>query len=184
MIQYTHRGRHFCVITLDRYCVKLGTMNGGTKAAFLLWVVYFFCPSHSVSRLWITAANGKQGTWTSSHTATVLLHLVPDLVSHHRSVLLELVQLHALLLHLLLVMPELFLQFCERGESDRKLTCVRATAEDQNVDSVSTGNISQESMIGVGMARYWPINTDDLFTTSCYLVFMTVSCYFAIAGTI
>lgn len=56
------------------------------------------------------------GRFPRSHTVAVLLHLVPDLVAHHGGVLLQLVQLQALLLHPLLVAAELLLQFCKNTE--------------------------------------------------------------------
>lgn len=72
-----------------------------------------------ITLLWTAAANGKHGSVTSSQTVAVLLHLFPDLIPHHGGVLLQLVQLHALLLHPLLVTLELFLQFCNHREFDR-----------------------------------------------------------------
>lgn len=84
----------------------------------LMGDVVFLSPvtASAITLLWATAANGKQGTVTSSHTVTVLLHLFPDLIPHHSGVLLQLVQLHALLLHPLLVALELFLQFCNHRQ--------------------------------------------------------------------
>lgn len=87
------------------------------QSSFLFsWSMMLFCPSVPtapvITLLWTTAANGKHGTLKSSVTATVLLQLFTDLVPHHSGVALQLVQLHELLLHPLLVVPELFLQFC------------------------------------------------------------------------
>lgn len=89
-------------------------------------VKHFFSPRRwtlSVSHIQLraAAANRQDVTCTSARargsalllTATVSLHLVPDLVVHLRGVLVQLVQLRPLLLHPLLVGLELFLQLCK-----------------------------------------------------------------------
>lgn len=75
----------------------------------------------SVSHIQLRAAAANRQDVTSARargsalllTATVSLHLVPDLVVHLRGVLVQLVQLRPLLLHPLLVGLELFLQLCK-----------------------------------------------------------------------
>lgn len=56
-----------------------------------------------------------KNTLTCSHTVAVLLHLLTDLIPHQRHVLLQPIQLHPLLLHLLLIAPEPPLQLCKNN---------------------------------------------------------------------
>lgn len=118
VVQYVDTRRHFCDITLDRYCIKLESIPVKERryqsSVLLSWLKLISVPvtASVTTLLWTTAANGKHGTVSSSHTVTVLLHLFADVVPHHSGVFLQLVQLHALLLHPLLVILELLLQFC------------------------------------------------------------------------
>lgn len=117
-MQYVNTGRHFFDITLVRYCVKLGAFYF-ERCCFCVPVTASF-----TTLLWNTAANGKHGSVTSSHTVTVLLHLFPDIVPHHSGIFLQLLQLHALLLHPLLITLELLLQFCNHTDNynERKIS--------------------------------------------------------------
>ena len=93
---------------------------------FIFMVV---CPSHSVSQRSALRYSSRAVSVTSSHTVTVLLHLDPDLVSHHRGVVFQLVQLRALPLHPLLVTLELFLQFCRDRQVENHQRLITASMQ-------------------------------------------------------